>query len=63
MFLEIYYHIQQAYKKALVREHAASKDRTKSLDDYLQGKERNEIKYINEWFRLFIDHYNKEIIP
>ena len=40
-FLEIYYHIQQSYKKALVKEHSTSKDRTKSFDDYLHGKERN----------------------
>ena len=38
--LEIYYHIQQSYKKALVKEHAASKYRAKSFDDCKYGKER-----------------------
>ncbi|HZH38678.1 MAG TPA: hypothetical protein VEX17_01300 [Bacillales bacterium] len=51
--LEIYYHIQQSYKKALVKEHAASKDRAKSFDDCRHGKERKARLNIS---KIGLDH-------
>jgi putative transposase len=63
-FLEVEHHIHSSFEKSIIeRTMQYIKDRTESFDDYFPcRKKKCKLKHVINWFNLFIDQYNKEII-
>jgi len=65
-FLKIENLLHSTYEKSLIigRTIQYIKDRTtESFDDYFFcGKKNCELKHVKQWFNLFVDYYNVEII-
>ena len=63
-FLKLKHHIHSSFQKSLIeRTMQYIKDRTECFDDYFPCKRRKcRLKHISNWFNLFIDQHNKEII-
>jgi len=50
-------------KKYHRKNNAIIKDRTECFDDYFPcRKEKCKLGHINNWFDLFIDYHNKEVV-
>jgi len=63
-FLEVEHHIHSSFEKSIIeRTIQYIKDRTEGFDDYFPCKRKKcKLKHVINWFNLFIDQYNKEII-
>ena len=63
-FLKLRHHIHSSFEKSIIeRTMQCIKDRTETFDDYFQyRKKKCKLKHIINWFNLFIDQHNKEII-
>jgi putative transposase len=63
-FLEIEHHLHSPYEKSIIeRTIQYLKDRTEIFDDYFPCYKMNcKLKHIMNWFNLFVDHHNKEVI-
>jgi putative transposase len=63
-FLEVGHHIHSSFEKSIIeRTIQYIKDRTEGFDDYFLCKRKKcKLKHVINWFNLFIDQYNKEII-
>ncbi len=56
-------HILLWRKVSLFKELSSIKDRTECFDDYFPcRKKKCKLKYVKQWFNLFANYYNKEII-
>jgi putative transposase len=67
IFLKVEHHTHSDLEKSLIeRTMHYIKDRTKGFDDYYfpckRKKNKCKLKHVKQWFNLFIDQYNKEII-
>jgi putative transposase len=63
-FLDVEHHIHSPFEKSIIeRTIQYIKDRTEGFDDYFPcGKKKCKLKHVINWFNLFIDQHNKEII-
>ena len=65
-FLDVeHHHIHSSFEKSIIIERTIQyiKDRTEGFDDYFPcGKKKCKLKHVINWFNLFIDQHNKEII-
>ena len=65
-FLDVeHHHIHSSFEKSIIIERTIQyiKDRTEGFDDYFPcGKKKCKLKHVINWFNLFIDKHNKEII-
>ena len=64
-FLKTKHHTHSPYEKSIIIERTMQyiKDRTECFDGYFPCKRRKcRLKHISNWFNLFIDQHNKEII-
>ena len=65
-FLDVeHHHIHSLFEKSIIIERTIQyiKDRTEGFDDYFPcGKKKCKLKHVINWFNLFIDKHNKEII-
>ena len=65
-FLDVeHHHIHSSFEKSIIIERTLQyiKDRTEGFDDYFPcGKKKCKLKHVINWFNLFIDKHNKEII-
>jgi putative transposase len=64
-FLKLDHHINSSYGKRIIIERSLEyiKDRTECFDDYFPcRKKKCKLKHIQNWFNLFVDHYNREVI-
>ena len=63
-FLDVEHHIHSSFEKIIIeRTIQYIKDRTEGFDDYFPcGKKKCKLKHVINWFNLFIDKHNKEII-
>jgi putative transposase len=64
-FLDVEHHIHSSFEKSIIIERTIQyiKDRTEGFDDYFPcGKKKCKLKHVINWFNLFIDKHNKEII-
>jgi putative transposase len=64
-FLKLNHHIHSPFEKSIIeRTMQYIKDRTENFDDYFPCRKKNKCKlnHIKQWFNLFIDQHNKEII-
>lgn len=63
-FLNIEHHIHSLYERSIIeRTIQYIKDRTESFDDYFPcGKEKCMLEHVRNWFNLFVDYHNKEMI-
>ena len=65
-FLDVeHHHIHSSLEKSIIIERTIQyiKDRTEGFDDYFPcGKKKCKLKHVINWFNLFIDQHNKEII-
>src|SRR6478672_8883924 len=64
-FLDVEHHIHSSFEKSIIIERTIQyiKDRTEGFDDYFPcGKKNCKLKHVINWFNLFIDQHNKEII-
>jgi putative transposase len=64
-FLKLNHHIHSPFEKSIIeRTMQYIKDRTENFDDYFPCRKKNKckLKHIKQWFNLFIDQHNKEII-
>ena len=63
-FLKLKHHINSSYEKSNIeRIIRYIKDRTENSDDYFQcNKNKCKLKHVVNWFHLFVDYYNKEVI-
>ena len=65
-FLDVeHHHIRSSFEKSIIIERTIQyiKDRTEGFDDYFPcGKKKCKLKHVINWFNLFIDKHNKEII-
>src|SRR5215212_1821411 len=63
-FLKLEHHINSSYEKSIIeRAMQYIRDRTECFDDYFSmQKKRNITKAYTNWFRLFVYHYNREVI-
>jgi putative transposase len=63
-FLDVEHHIHSSFEKSIIeRTLQYIKDRTEGFDDYFPcGKKKCKLKHVINWFNLFIDQHNKEII-
>ena len=64
-FLDVEHHIHSSFEKSIIIERTLQyiKDRTEGFDDYFPcGKKKCKLKHVINWFNLFIDKHNKEII-
>ena len=64
-FLDVeHHHIHSSFEKSIIeRTIQYIKDRTEGFDDYFPcGKKKCKLKHVINWFNLFIDKHNKEII-
>jgi len=64
--VEDHHHIHSSFEKSIIiieRTIQYIKDRTEGFDDYFPcGKKKCKLKHVINWFNLFIDKHNKEII-
>ena len=63
-FLKLKHHIHSSNEKSLIeRAIQYIKDRTECFDDYFPcRKEKCKLKHTINWFNLFTDYHNKEVI-
>ena len=63
-FLKLEHHLHSTYEKSLIeRTIQYIKDRTECFDDYFPCRKKNcKLKHVMQWMKLFVAHYNKEII-
>ena len=66
-FLKLKHHINSSsYEKSIIERGLFSiyqKDRTENFDDYFPcNKNKCKLKHVVNWFQLFVDYYNKEVI-
>ena len=63
-FLDIEHHFHASYERSIIeRTMQYIKDRTECFDDYFPcGKEKCMLEHIRNWFNLFVDHHNKEVM-
>ena len=63
-FLQIKHHLHSIYEKNIIeRRIQYIKDRTECFDDYFPcRKEKCRLEHIINWFNLFVDYHNKEVI-
>jgi putative transposase len=64
-FLKLDHHIHSSFEKSIIeRTMQYIKDRTKEcFDDYfLCRKKKCKLKHVKQWFNIFVDHHNKEIM-
>jgi putative transposase len=63
-FLQIKHHLHSLYEKIIIeRRIQYIKDRTECFDDYFPcRKEKYRLEHIINWFNLFVDYHNKEVI-
>jgi putative transposase len=63
-FLKLNHHIHSFLEKSIIeRTMQYIKDRTEIFDDYFPCKRNKcKLKHVKQWFNLFIDQHNKEII-
>jgi putative transposase len=63
-FLKLNHHIHSPFEKSIIeRTMQYIKDRTENFDDYFPcRKKKCKLKHVKQWFNLFIDQHNKEII-
>ncbi|HEY6535176.1 MAG TPA: hypothetical protein VIY08_05160 [Candidatus Nitrosocosmicus sp.] len=65
-FLNLKHHIHSSYEKSIIeRTMQYIKDRTiEDFDDYFPCRNKKcKFKHVRQWLMIFIDHYNKEVIP
>ncbi len=57
-------HIHPSFEKSLIeRTMQDIKDRTESFDDYFPcNRKKCKLKHVKNWFNLFTDQYNKEVL-
>ena len=64
-FLDVEHHIHSSFEKSIIIERTIQyiKDRTEGFDDCFPcEKKKCKLKHVINWFNLFIDKHNKEII-
>ncbi|MDN5845612.1 MAG: hypothetical protein L0H53_04985 [Candidatus Nitrosocosmicus sp.] len=63
-FLNLKHHIHSPYEKSLIeRTMQYIKDRTESFDDCFPCRKENcKLEHVQNWFNLFINHHNREMI-
>ncbi len=63
-FLKLNHHIHSPFEKSIIeRTMQYIKDRTENFDDYFPcRKKKCKLNHVKQWFNLFIDQHNKEII-
>jgi putative transposase len=63
-FLNIEHHIHSLYERSIIeRTIQYIKDRTESFDDYFPcRKGKCMLEHVRNWFNLFVDYHNKEVI-
>ena len=63
-FVKMKYHLHSSYEKSFIeRTIQYIKDRTECFDDYFPcKKEKCKLQHISNWFNLFIDYHNKEVV-
>src|SRR6476620_1886482 len=63
-FLKLNHHTHSPLEKSIIeRTMQYIKDRTKSFDDYFPCKKNNcKLKHVKQWFFLFIDQHNGELL-
>ena len=63
-FLRLSLHLHSSYEKSIIeRTMQYIKDRTECLDDYFPcRKNKCGLNHIKQWLKLFVYHYNQEII-
>ncbi len=66
-FLKLNHHIHSSYEKSIIIERTMQyiKDRTECFDnDYFPcRKKKCKLEHVRQWLIIFVDHYNKEVIP
>ena len=64
-FLKLNHHIHSSYEKSIIeRSMQYIKDRTECFDDYFPcRKKKCKLEHVRQWLIIFVDHYNKEVIP
>ena len=65
-FLKLNHHIHSSYEKSIIIERSIQyiKDRTECFDDYFPcRKKKCKLEHVRQWLIIFVDHYNKEVIP
>ena len=64
-YLKLKYHLHSSYEKSISkRTMQYIKDRTEGFDDYFPcRKKKCKLKYVKQWLKLFLDHYNNKVIP
>ncbi len=63
-FLKLKHHLHSSFEKSLIeRTIQYIKDRIESFDDYFPCKKNKcKLKHVKQWFKLFIDKHNAEIV-
>jgi putative transposase len=63
-FVKMKHHLHSSYEKSFIeRTIQYIKDRTECFDDYFPcKKEKCKLQHISNWFNLFIDYHNKEVV-
>jgi putative transposase len=63
-FVKMKHHLHSSYEKSVIeRTIQYIKDRTECFDDYFPcKKEKCKLQHISNWFNLFIDYHNKEVV-
>jgi putative transposase len=63
-FVKIKHHLHSSYEKSIIeRTMQYIKDRTECFDDYFPcRKEKCKLGHISNWFNLFVDYHNKEVV-
>jgi putative transposase len=63
-FVKIKHHLHSSYEKSIIeRTMQYIKDRTECFDDYFPcRKEKCKLGHITNWFNLFVDYHNKEVV-
>lgn len=64
-FVKIKHHLHSSYEKSIIeRTIQYIKDRTECFDDdyFPCKKEKCKLQHISNWFNLFVDYHNKEVM-
>ena len=65
-FLNIEHHIHSLYERSNIERRTIQyiKDRTESFDDYFPCSRKGKcmLEHVRNWFNLFVDYHNKEVI-
>jgi putative transposase len=63
-FLKLNHHLHSHYEKSIIEKTMQYiKDRTEGFDDYFPCRKKNcKLKHVKQWFILFAQYYNKEVI-